>query len=103
MSRITELGGKRVPFLRWSFVRLGLGIKKLTSEWQVGDGREDALRAYVLEHARPGDLDDAIRVIDEFCYEQSFMINVGDEKGALLDAALRRVDPALILELGTYC
>jgi catechol O-methyltransferase len=101
MSRLTELGGRRMPFLRWSFVRLALGMKNLTAEWQVGDGREEALGAYVVEHARPGDLDDAIRVIDEFCYTRSFMINVGDEKGALLDAAVRRAGPALILELGT--
>jgi catechol O-methyltransferase len=103
MSPITELGGKRLPFLRWSFVRMLLGLRKLSTEWQVGDGREEALAVYVTEHARRGDLDDVIRVIDEFCYEQSFMINVGDEKGELLDAALRRAEPQLILELGTYC
>jgi catechol O-methyltransferase len=103
MSRLTELGGKRLPFLRWSFLRMFLGMKRLTSEWQVGDGREEALGAYVTQHARAGDLDDVIRVIDEFCYEQSFMINVGDEKGELLDSALRRASPQLILELGTYC
>jgi len=103
MSRLAELGGKRLFFLRWSFVRMALGMKKLTSEWQVGDGREEALGAYVAQHARPGDLDDVIRVVDEFCYEQSFMINVGDEKGEILDAALRRAAPQLILELGTYC
>jgi catechol O-methyltransferase len=103
MSRLTELGGKRLPFLRWSFVRMLLGMKTLTTEWQVGDGREEALGAYVAEHARAGDLDDVIRRIDEFCYEQSFMINVGDEKGELLDGALRRARPQLILELGTYC
>jgi catechol O-methyltransferase len=82
---------------------MGLGMKKLTTEWQVGDGREEALGAYVAENARAGDLDDVIRVIDEFCYERSFMINVGDEKGELLDDALRRASPQLILELGTYC
>jgi catechol O-methyltransferase len=103
MARLTELGGRQVPFLRWSFLRLLFGIKRLSRDWQVGDGREDALRDYVVENARPGDLDDVIRVIDEFCYERSFMINVGDEKGALLDEALRRASPKLILELGTYC
>jgi catechol O-methyltransferase len=103
MSPLSELGGKRLPFLRWSFVRLVLGMKKLTTEWRVGDGREEALGVYVTEHARAGDLDDVIRVIDEFCYKRSFMINVGDEKGALLDAALQRSRPHLILELGTYC
>ena len=103
MTKLSEIGGRRAPFLRWSFVRMMAGMRTLTREWQVGDGREEALRAYVLAHARAGDLDDVIRVVDEFCYEQSFMINVGDEKGALLDDALRRAAPRTILELGTYC
>jgi catechol O-methyltransferase len=103
MSRLAELGGKRLPFLRWSFVRMILGMKRLTTEWQVGDGREDALAEYVLQNARAGDVDDVIRAIDEFCYGQSFMMNVGDEKGELLDGALQNAKPRLILELGTYC
>ena len=103
MPRLAELGGRRLPFLRWSFIRMALGLRTLTRDWQVGDGREEALRSYVLEHAREGDLDDVIRVVDEFAYQRSFMMNVGDEKGALLDDAVRRAAPALILELGTYC
>jgi catechol O-methyltransferase len=31
------------------------------------------------------------------------MRNVGDVKGELLDAAAKRADPAVVLELGTYC
>ncbi|MGH2951010.1 MAG: O-methyltransferase [Solirubrobacterales bacterium] len=103
MPRLLELGGRRVPFLRWSFVRMLLGMKRLTTEWQVGDGREQALAEHVLASARRDDLDAAIRVVDEFCYEQSFMINVGDEKGEILDSAIRRVAPQGLLELGTYC
>src|SRR5947209_3132178 len=103
VKRLTELGGRRVPFLRWSFVRMAIGMPKLLKEWQVGDGREEALAQYVRANARRGDLDDVIRTIDKFCYEQSFMINVGDEKGEILDAAVRRTTPQLVLELGTYC
>jgi catechol O-methyltransferase len=103
MPRLTELGGKRLPFLRWSFLRMLLGMKRLTTEWQVGDGREQALGEHVLASARAGDLDDAIRVIDEFSYGRSFMVNVGDEKGEILDAAIRRAAPRRLLELGTYC
>ncbi|HEX2088197.1 MAG TPA: O-methyltransferase [Solirubrobacteraceae bacterium] len=103
MRRISEIGGRRLPLLRWSFVRMLLGMKRLTTEWQVGDGREEALAAYVVERARPGDVDDAIRVVDEFCYREKFMINVGDEKGEILDAAIRRAQPQRLLELGTYC
>lgn len=95
--------GARVPFLRWSFVKLLFSMRRLLRDWQVGDGREEALAQYVVAHAREGDLDDVIATIDRYCYEQSFLINVGDEKGEILDRAVRRVAPRLALELGTYC
>ena len=98
-----EATGKPVPFLRWSFIRMMAGMRTLTRDWQVGDGREDALAAYVAEHARRDDIDDVIRVIDEFCHRQSFMMNVGDEKGELLDAAVARARPNRVLEIGAYC
>ena len=103
MRRITEIGGRRVPFLRWSVLRMLFGIRRLTRDWQVGDGREEALAQHVLATARPGDLDDAIRVIDDFCVTRSVMMNIGDEKGELLDRAIQRSSPRLLLELGTYC
>ena len=103
MSRLGEIGGRRLPFLRWSFLRMALGMKHLTTHWQVGDGREEALAEHVTSTATRGDVDDAIRAVDEFCYGSSFMMNVGDEKGEILDAAIRRVEPRRLLELGTYC
>jgi catechol O-methyltransferase len=100
---LLELGGKRAPFLRWSFVRMLLGMRRLTTEWQVGDGREEALAEHVLATVPVGDVDGAIRAIDEFGYKRSYLINVGDEKGEILDDAIRRAEPRLLLELGTYC
>lgn len=96
-------GWKRIPFLRWSFWRMALTMKHLMTEWQVGDGREARLADAVVQRARPGDAADAVRVIDDYCYNESFMINVGDEKGRILDAAVARAQPRRILELGTYC
>jgi len=93
---------KRLPFLRWSVIRLMLGAKHLEKEWQVGDGREEACAKYVLTHARPGDVDDAIRTIDEFAYKNAILINVGDEKGLILDAALAKTNARRALELGAY-
>jgi catechol O-methyltransferase len=94
---------RKIPFLRWSFWRLMFGLKHLTTQWQVGDGREERLAAYVEARARQGDAADVLRVIDEYCYEQSFLINVGDEKGQILDAAVAAAKPRRVLELGTYC
>lgn len=97
-----ELLGRPVPFLRWSFLRMMLGMGKLLTEWQVGDGREEKVADFVLTHAKKGDVDDVIARIDEFAYEHSFLINVGDEKGAILDEALERAQPKRVLELGAY-
>ena len=70
---------------------------------QIGDGREEACAAYVEANARRGDIDDVLATIDKFAYEKSVLMNVGDEKGALLDTAVRRANTGLALELGTYC
>jgi len=94
---------KHLPMLRWSVLRAGIGIRKFNTTGQLGDGRESAAADYVLANARPGDTGDALAKIDEYAYEKSFLVNIGDEKGALLDAAVRRSNPRLALELGTYC
>jgi len=98
-----ELAGKPVPSLRWFVLRMILVQRRLLKGPQVRDGREAALAAHVVTHARQGDVNDMIRVIDDFCYNHSFMINVGDEKGEILDRAVRRTQPRRLLELGTYC
>lgn len=92
---------KRWPARR-SLPRL---VRRLTpgAYGQAGDGREHALARHVLAHAPPGDLDAAIAAIDEFAYQKAYLINVGDEKGAILDAAIRASKPTRLLELGTYC
>jgi catechol O-methyltransferase len=94
---------QRIPLLRWSVWRMAVGNRNILKTGQIGDGREAAAVDYVVKHARPGDIDDVLASIDRFAYEKSMLINVGDEKGALLDAAVRRADPKLALELGTYC
>ena len=89
--------------LRWSILSAGIGIRKFNSTGQLGDGRESAAADYVVDQARRGDIDDVLAAIDRYSYEKSFLVNVGDEKGKLLDAAVRRSNPRLVLELGTYC
>src|ERR1700730_16120424 len=94
---------QRIPFLRWSVWRMAIGARNISKTGQIGDGREAAAADYVVANARQGDIDDEIAKEDELAAEKSFSINVGDEKGELLDAAVRRANPGLALELGTYC
>ena len=91
------------PFLRWSFLRLLIGMPKLLKTWQVGDGREEKLVKHVLTTSPKGNALGVIQAIDDFAWTQSYLINVGDEKGKILDDAVRLKKPGNILELGTYC
>lgn len=93
---------RRLGMLRWSVIRMGLGARSYSKTGQWGDGREAAVADYVEANARKGDIDDVLATIDRFAYEKSFLIAVGDEKGALLDAAVKRAEPSRCLELGTY-
>jgi catechol O-methyltransferase len=83
--------------------RAAWGMPGFLKRGQIGDGREAACAAFVEANARRGDIDDVISTIDKFAYEKSVLMNIGDEKGELLDAAVRRANPSLALELGTYC
>lgn len=93
---------RRIPLLRWSVWRMATGVRNVTTTGQIGDGREAAAVDYVLKNARRGDIDHVLATIDKYAYDKSILMNVGDEKGLLLDAAVRRADPVLVLELGTY-
>ena len=93
--------GVRKKLQSWG--RLMLGMPSFLKTGQIGDGREAACAAHVETTAPPGDLDSALAAIDTFARDQAMLVNIGDEKGELLDAAVRRATPAVVLELGTYC
>ncbi|MTE16397.1 O-methyltransferase [Nocardia aurantiaca] len=93
----------RLPFLRWSVIRFALGGRTFLRTGQVGDGRERAAREFVLAHSAAGDPDGVLAAFDDFARNHSLLVNIGDEKGLILDAALRKTAPRLLLELGGYC
>jgi hypothetical protein len=98
-SRLATMRLKqRMPFLRSSVWRLGMGLPRFRKTGQFGDGREEACAAYVEANARRGDVDDVLATIDKFATEESMLVNVGDEKGELLDVAVRRANPGTALE-----
>src|ERR1700742_4316555 len=94
---------QKLPFLRYSVLRGAFGGRDVMRTGQMGDGREEATAEYVIANAPVGDVDAAIDDIDNFAYDKSSLMNVGDEKGQLLDAAVKRANPKLAMELGAYC
>lgn len=56
---------------------------------------------YVKENAQRGDPASVVRTIDEFA-SNHMMMNVGKGKSELVDAEIRRKQPAIMAELGSY-
>lgn len=100
---LTRTLRQKFPFLRYSLLRMAFGGLSVKRTGQMGDGREEAMAGYVIANAPAGDVDAAIDAIDSFAYDKSILMNVGDEKGQLLDAAVKRANPKLAVELGAYC
>uniref|UniRef100_A0A8C7CAC9 catechol O-methyltransferase n=2 Tax=Oncorhynchus TaxID=8016 RepID=A0A8C7CAC9_ONCKI len=57
----------------------------------------------VQTKATVGDPQSVITAIDHFCRHREWAMNVGDEKGSILDSVVNEVSPVTVLELGTYC
>ena len=63
---------------------------------------EQAL-TFARAHARAGDPASVLAALDRFGRERSFLMNVGDHKGEILDAEVRSKRPARALEIGAFC
>jgi len=79
------------------------GRTALAAIRREGPRTEAALR-YARQHATAGDPNSVLASLDRFARERRFLMNVGDEKGLVLDEAVDGLAPgARILELGCFC
>lgn len=82
--------------------RFALNMKRLEREWQVGDGREQEVLDYVKMKIADRSPDAVLALIDEYASQKKILINVGNEKGKILDNVIQNYKPKLALELGAY-
>lgn len=103
-SSLTGAIREKARTARWKLIRPALRLPpaKMLALGQIGDGREQALANHVVEHTPPANVDAVIEAMDEFA-RRCFLMNVGDEKGAILERVIGRASPTRLLELGTYC
>lgn len=66
-------------------------------------GTEDNAASFVLKNSEKGNPASVISFFDKYCWENHWMMNVGDAKGQILDNIIKKTKPEFILELGTYC
>ncbi|KAE8634783.1 hypothetical protein XENTR_v10002437 [Xenopus tropicalis] len=69
----------------------------------MAQSKEQRILDFVQQNAVHGDPQSVIDHIDEYCSKKEWAMNVGDEKGLILDQVLKETEPLEVLELGTYC
>lgn len=82
-----------------SFLKAAMNLKT----GQAGDGREKALLDHVLKTAEKSSPLSVLNVIDTYAKTTSWLMNIGDDKGPILDRAVEKYNPRVVLEIGTYC
>lgn len=70
---------------------------------QFHKGTEKDLMRYVLQYAENNNPQSVVDTIDKFCWQNHWMMHVGDEKGRVLSDVTKKRQPLNVLELGTYC
>ena len=79
-------------------------LQRLASALEGIDTRPAQALDYVRGHAREGDPASVLSALDDYAVHQAFLMNVGPEKGRLLEAEVAQAGrEARILELGSHC
>ncbi|KAL4124396.1 hypothetical protein PRIC2_007994 [Phytophthora ramorum] len=58
---------------------------------------------FVRQHATQGDAQSVVDAMDKFAYEETWMMNIGDVKGAIVDAEIEQAKPQVMAEIGAFC
>ena len=93
-------------FLRPTFLRFTWRLVRetLTDRVLDADPLPIRVRDYVAAHASPGDPGDVLATMDRYAREVRFLMNLGPEKGPLVQELLADLPrDARILELGAFC
>ncbi|XP_065548298.1 catechol O-methyltransferase isoform X2 [Lathamus discolor] len=78
-------------------------IREKITNLIMNQSKEQRILNFVLQNAVRGDPCSVLEAIDKYCSEKEWAMNVGSEKGVILDKTVEEVSPSVALELGTYC
>ncbi len=67
------------------------------------ESKEEVMLRHVFDTECTKDPEELLATIDKFCWNDNWMMNVGDRKGLILDSELKKKQPLNVLELGAYC
>ncbi|CAI5797343.1 catechol O-methyltransferase [Podarcis lilfordi] len=76
-------------------------LEKITN-FVMDQSKEQRILNSVSYNAVKGDPESVLDCIDNYCSQKEWAMNVGDEKGVILDKVVEEADPTIALEFGTY-
>jgi len=80
------------------------GMVKSLADLPQAEPHPLRVSTYVAEHARRGDPADVLATMDRYAREVRFLMNVGPDKGPLVQELFARLpEAARVLELGAFC
>ena len=77
-------------------------IETIFTKFKIKPPKEEEVLNLVRNKSKLCDPDSVLEVIDNYAYRKTFLMNIGDEKGQLLENAIIDSKANNILELGVY-
>ena len=77
-------------------------IDRLLTKFHFRLPKEEEVLRRVRKNAIANDPSSVLKIIDDFAYKKTFLMNIGDQKGEILDKAIKDSRATNILELGVY-
>ena len=77
-------------------------IERFLTSLRLKLSKEDEVLKLVRAKANLNDPESVLKIIDDYAYKKTFLMNIGDEKGHYLEKAIRQSEAKNILELGVY-
>ncbi|XP_075072809.1 catechol O-methyltransferase-like isoform X2 [Mixophyes fleayi] len=93
------LNGQRRGYTKIVFTEASIRIK----DFFMNETKEQRILQHVLQNAVRGDPQSVVNHIDQYCSQKEWAMNVGDQKGLILDNIVKETNPSVSLEMGTYC
>lgn len=93
---------RRTRRWRWLPFLARDAVKEIVARLLGRGTRQQEVLRFVHQHAQQGDPESVLSAMDEFGRRKRFLMNVGDEKGLLLDRVILENRAKRVLELGCF-
>jgi len=77
-------------------------IESISTKFKLKKPKEEEVLFNIRLKAESNNPNSVLKIIDDYAYKKTFLMNIGEEKGLLLENAINQSRAKNILELGVY-